>query len=132
MPWEDGWRNCLRKHLRLEDGGHLQNENNFNLPIDNNLVFCYIGVQPRTILGSIFKSINYEDGGFMTKEEITRFMELRDRIFEQKATEQDHRAYRELKFRYDMWLLEEKRKLRASALAKLGLTEEEWDALMDR
>lgn len=68
----------------------------------------------------------------MTKEEITQFMELKDRIVEQKATEQDHRAYRELKFRYDMWLLEEKRKLRASALAKLGLTEEEWDALMDR
>lgn len=68
----------------------------------------------------------------MTTEEFTRFRELRGRIFEQKATEQDQFEYRELKWQYDMWLVEEKRKLRASALAKLGLTEEEWNALMNR
>lgn len=68
----------------------------------------------------------------MTTEEITRYRELKDRIFEEKATEQDYFEYRELRQRYDMWLLEEKRKLRASALAKLGLTEAEWNALMDR
>lgn len=68
----------------------------------------------------------------MTMEEINRFRELRDLIFEEKATKQDHFEYRELKWQYDMWLVEEKRKLRASALAKLGLTEAEWNALMDR
>lgn len=68
----------------------------------------------------------------MSNEEIARYRELKDRIFEQKATEQDHFEYRELRQRYDMWLLEEKRKLRASALAKLGLTEAEWNALTGR
>lgn len=66
MPWEYGRRSCLRKHLRSEDGAHLQNANSLSLPIDNNLIFCYIDVQPRTILGAStmkleYKAINPED-----------------------------------------------------------------------
>ena len=81
----------------------------------------------------MFKSNNYEDRGFMSKDELNQLLALCDKLYGFKnATEQDCQEYRNLKHKYDAWKREEKRKLRASALAKLGLTEEEWNALMDR
>lgn len=69
----------------------------------------------------------------MSKDELNQLSVLGDKLYVfHNATEQDQREYRHLKHKYNTWRREEKRKLRASALAKLGLTEEEWDALMDR
>lgn len=69
----------------------------------------------------------------MSKEEIKQLMVLGEKLYVfNNATEQDRQEYSNLKHKYDAWKREEKRKLRASALAKLGLTEAEWNALMGR
>lgn len=69
----------------------------------------------------------------MSKDELNQLSALHEKLYVFcNATEQDRQDYIELKHRHDMWLKEEKRKLRANALAKLGLTEAEWNALTDR